>query len=159
RTLVGNFQTPAGYVAIDSLRRWVYILNQDAPFVYNPWKLHAYDALTTTQMWVITFPTDIGRAENLIDLGTNGAAFRTDGGRVMIVRTAQATPTADLSLQASDSPDPVAAGANVTWSLTVRNDGPWNATGIVVSNQLPPRINFVSATGTLAQCTHTNGLV
>ena len=53
---------------------------------------------------------------------------------------------ADLIITKTDSPDPVASGANVTYTITVRNNGPTNATGVSVADVLPAGLTLVSAT-------------
>src|SRR3954451_24734646 len=54
-------------------------------------------------------------------------------------------PTADLSLTKSDSPDPVAAGGSLTYTLTVRNQGPSSSGLVSVSDPLPASVTFTSA--------------
>ena len=53
---------------------------------------------------------------------------------------------ADLALQKSDSPDPVTAGGSLTYTIFVTNNGPDPATNVVVTDQLPGEVTFVSAT-------------
>ena len=53
-------------------------------------------------------------------------------------------PSADLVLGMSDSPDPVAAGAPLTYSIIVTNLGPAPAPGVVITNRLPAGLNFTS---------------
>ena len=66
---------------------------------------------------------------------------------------------ADLRLTKTDSPDPVIGGANVTYTLTVTNDGP-NASGnLVLTDNLPGSSTFVSASGTGWSCSHAAGVV
>jgi uncharacterized repeat protein (TIGR01451 family) len=71
------------------------------------------------------------------------------GQQAIIVLTASVQPSAgaDLSLSASAAPEPVGVGSNLVYSLTVSNAGPATAAGVVVSNQLPAGVSFVSATG------------
>ena len=53
---------------------------------------------------------------------------------------------ADLGITKTDSPDPVIAGSNLTYTITVRNAGPGvSAAGIVMSDALPAGTTFVSA--------------
>jgi uncharacterized repeat protein (TIGR01451 family) len=56
----------------------------------------------------------------------------------------------DLSLTKSDTPDPVVAGNNVTYTIRVTNPNPSggsDATNVVVTDNLPSGVDFVSATG------------
>jgi uncharacterized repeat protein (TIGR01451 family) len=53
-------------------------------------------------------------------------------------------PTADVSITLTDSPDPVATGGAVTYTLTVDNAGPNDAQNVVVVNVLPAGTTFVS---------------
>ena len=46
----------------------------------------------------------------------------------------------------SDAPDPLQAGGNITYSIRVQNLGPNAATGVNLSNPLPPNPQFVSFT-------------
>jgi uncharacterized protein (TIGR03437 family) len=52
--------------------------------------------------------------------------------------------SADLSITKSDSPDPVITGSNVTYTITVTNNGAANAQSVVVTDNLPASISFVS---------------
>jgi uncharacterized repeat protein (TIGR01451 family) len=63
-----------------------------------------------------------------------------------------AAGTADLSLKKTDSPDPVAAGGALTYTIRVANAGPDGATGVVATDNLPKGVSFVSATPTQGSC-------
>ena len=52
---------------------------------------------------------------------------------------------ADLGVAKSDSPDPVQVGRPLTYTLSVDNGGPDLATGVVVTDTLPPGVTFLSA--------------
>src|SRR6185369_15504577 len=54
---------------------------------------------------------------------------------------------ADLSITKSDSADPVTAGTNLTYTITVDSSGPSDAPGVSVSDPIPAGTSFVSATG------------
>src|SRR5207247_33419 len=72
---------------------------------------------------------------------TAGAAIPT---------TVSSTPV--LAISKTDAPDPVSAGADITYTLSYSNTGNANATGAVITDTLPANTTFVSATagGTLA---------
>src|SRR5207249_4041571 len=52
-----------------------------------------------------------------------------------------------LSISKTDAPDPVNAGANITYTLGYSNTGNANATGVVIADTVPANTSFVSATG------------
>jgi uncharacterized repeat protein (TIGR01451 family) len=54
---------------------------------------------------------------------------------------------ADLSVTKSDSPDPVDAGQNLTYTIMVSNAGPSDAQNVVVTDTLPAGVTFVSTNG------------
>jgi uncharacterized repeat protein (TIGR01451 family) len=59
--------------------------------------------------------------------------------------TATATvEAADLSVSKMDTPDPVVAGTNLSYDITVTNAGPHDATSAVLNDPLPSGTTFVS---------------
>ncbi|HVF86814.1 MAG TPA: PQQ-dependent sugar dehydrogenase [Pyrinomonadaceae bacterium] len=79
----------------------------------------------------------------------------------MLTRTASssltvASPTsADLSVTKTDSPDPATTGTNLTYRITVTNNGPAAATNVAINDALPTGVNFVSATSSQGTCSGT----
>jgi uncharacterized repeat protein (TIGR01451 family) len=61
-------------------------------------------------------------------------------------------PQADLVVTQTDSPDPVTARGQVTYTVTVANGGPGGATSVTLVDQLPDAV-FVSATANQGTCT------
>jgi uncharacterized repeat protein (TIGR01451 family) len=55
-------------------------------------------------------------------------------------------PSADLSVTKTDSPDPVAIGNDITYTITVTNAGPNTATNAVLSDTVPTNTTFRSIT-------------
>jgi uncharacterized repeat protein (TIGR01451 family) len=51
---------------------------------------------------------------------------------------------ADLSVTKSDSPDPVSAGTNLTYTLTAFNAGPGDAHNVALTDVIPANTTFVS---------------
>lgn len=58
------------------------------------------------------------------------------------------TSAADLAITKTDSPDPVVNGADVTYTITVTNNGAANAQSVVVTDDLPANVSFVSCAST-----------
>lgn len=79
---------------------------------------------------------------------TTNLVLRADDGQAHTGLSAPITVELrdDLSLTITDTPDPVAVGADVNYLITVTNVGPAAATGVVVTNLLPATASFVSAT-------------
>lgn len=69
---------------------------------------------------------------------------------------AGAPERADLTLVKNDSPDPVAVGENIVYTLTVGNNGPDAATGVTITDTLPASLTFVSAS---AGCTQAGRVI
>ena len=59
---------------------------------------------------------------------------------------------ADLAITKTDSPDPVIVGSNLTYTITVTNNGPAAATGVTVTDALPAGVTFVSTTPSQGSC-------
>ena len=59
----------------------------------------------------------------------------------------------DLTIAKSDAPDPALPAGPLVYTLTVTNAGPSNATGVVVTDQLPAGVTFVSSTPGAPTCT------
>lgn len=57
------------------------------------------------------------------------------------------TTHADLSISKNDSVDPVAAGAQLTYTITVANDGPSDAQNVRVTDTLPADVTLISTAG------------
>jgi uncharacterized repeat protein (TIGR01451 family) len=73
--------------------------------------------------------------------------------------SASSVDPADLALTKSDSPDPVAPDATLTYTIQVTNNGPDAATNVVITDNLPSDVSFVSATSTTGSCDNTGNKV
>lgn len=60
--------------------------------------------------------------------------------------------SADLSITKISAPNPVVAGTNVTYMLSIGNGGPSTATNVVVKDTLPAQISDVSFTPSQGSC-------
>ncbi len=73
--------------------------------------------------------------------------------------TTTVNPAANLSLTMTDSPDPVTAGQNLTYSTVITNLGPNTAYSVNFTQYLPPGVTFVSANTTSGSCTQSGSTV
>jgi len=71
------------------------------------------------------------------------------------VVSAPPPPSADLAILMTDSPDPVSAGNNLTYTITVTNNGPDPATNTTVTDSLPSGVTVVSSTTSQGSCSGT----
>ena len=55
-------------------------------------------------------------------------------------------PACDLALSLIGFPDAVVAGSNVTYTITVTNQGPSSATGVIVNDTLPALVTVPTPT-------------
>jgi len=99
---------------------------------------------------------------NSVSFPTSGAVnsqFSLDnsqsGGVDAFVMKICVTVCNDLRVTQSDSPDPVRVGDNVTYTVTVTNQGPDGATNVVLTDQLPATATLVSATPSSGSCSGT----
>ncbi|MGH2490352.1 MAG: hypothetical protein ACRDF9_02485, partial [Candidatus Limnocylindria bacterium] len=107
-------------------------------FVVNVDASTAHDAVITNTAVVGTSTSDPVAANN------------TD------TETTKVNASADLVIVKSDSPDPVTAGSDVTYTLTVANAGPSDAQSVTLSDTVPAGTTFISfaqTVGPIFTCT------
>lgn len=66
---------------------------------------------------------------------------------------------ADLSVTKTDSLDPVIIGENLSYTVTVTNNGPADATNVTLTDTLPAGVIFISATPSQGSCSEAGGVV
>src|SRR2546422_465891 len=89
------------------------------------------------------------------DVNNNGFTTACNAPNETSVVIAQA----DLSITKTDNPDPVNAGATLTYTVTVTNGGPSTAANVQVTDNLPAGVTFQSASGTGWTCVQAGGVV
>jgi uncharacterized repeat protein (TIGR01451 family) len=77
----------------------------------------------------------------------------------LLVPAGASAATADLAVAKSDSPDPVAEGAELTYTIKVTNSGPDAASDVVVTDKLPGQVDFLAANATKGSCSHQGNKV
>ncbi|MEO8276651.1 MAG: hypothetical protein ABI639_10540, partial [Thermoanaerobaculia bacterium] len=77
---------------------------------------------------------------------TTSAAGDGNSGNNSATATTTVAASADLSVTKVDTPDPVTAGGNITYTITVANAGPSSAATVALSDTLPAGTTFVGLT-------------
>src|SRR5256885_4237159 len=72
---------------------------------------------------------------------------------------AQSAKRADVGIAMTASPDPAAAGSNLTYTMTVTNSGPNAAADVSVTDALPSGASFVSAAPSQGTCSGTSAVI
>ncbi|MDQ3282017.1 MAG: DUF11 domain-containing protein [Acidobacteriota bacterium] len=92
---------------------------------------------------VASGPDGIVQQGFLIGASTNDP---TGTNNTLTVNTAYLTPDANLAITNTDAPDPVVTNANVTYTITLTNNGPDAATNVTMTDTLSPGSTFQSVT-------------
>ncbi len=79
-----------------------------------------------------------------------------DESTTITTNTTPSQETADLSISKSADPNPVLVGQQLTYLITVDNNGPSTATNVVVTDTLPAEVSFSSAS---AGCSNAGSVV
>jgi uncharacterized repeat protein (TIGR01451 family) len=130
-------------LAAPSTRR-ISVATDDANALFGPFDTHVGSGPVSADGLVGAMSTN---ADNLQagDDNNNQDVFTHDG-----------RPATDLSLSMTDTPDPVAPRATLTYTLVATNQGSNPAPGAAVRDTLPAGVTFVGAS---AGCTHSGGTV
>ena len=98
-------------------------------------------------------------ANTVVDNIVNTARVRDTLGTVdpnldnnRVTEPTTVVPIADLGIFKEASPNPVNAGDNITYVLTVTNNGPGTATGVTVEDTLPDQVSLVSVSASQGGC-------
>ena len=75
-------------------------------------------------------------------------ATNAQGSTSEFSQTRSITGTADVSVVKMASPSPVTVGSNITYTITVANNGPDTASTVTVTDNLPATTTFVSCNST-----------
>jgi uncharacterized repeat protein (TIGR01451 family) len=121
-----------------------YRPNSSGENLWGDWSATVIDPLNDTDFWTIQ----------------PYAEFPQGGNDRWGTWWARVSPPNDLALTVTDSPDPVVAGSNLTYTITVTNlletSGGRDISGVRISNSLPAGVTYVSAS---AGCGNFGGVV
>ncbi len=101
-------------------------------------------------------------AQNAASSVTNTATV-SGGGQVVTANDSASDPTtivssSDLSLTKVTTSPGSGVGSNATFTITVSNAGPTNATGVAVRDQLPAGLTFISSTPSVGSYNSGTGI-
>jgi uncharacterized repeat protein (TIGR01451 family) len=128
------FKTPAGDAAFPD------VTNEN--FNAGPWHNHFEGNFGGLDVLV--------RSNAVDDSAGQDAAVVIGGGQVSLTEK-----PADLSIAKADAPDPVTEGSDLTYTLTVTNNGPNPASGVTVVDELPTGLSARSASASQGSCSGT----
>lgn len=128
------YRTPEGVAAFPTVT--------DSDFNAGPWHNHFEGNFGGLDVLV--------RSRNIDDAGGQDAAVVIGGGQVSLTEK-----PADLAITKVDSSDPSREGRNLTYTLTVTNNGPNPATGVTVTDTLPSGLTARSSSASQGSCSGT----
>lgn len=99
-------------------------------------------AVRTMTLTVRVLPGTLGPIHN--DARVTSPTFDDDLSDNLDTVATTVTGSADLSITKSDSPDPVVAGTQLTYTITVHNAGPSTAQDVKLTDAIPAGTSFVS---------------
>jgi len=103
---------------------------------------------------IVVVPNTVGPITNTAQVTANQPDLIPSNNTA--TATTNVNPVTDLSISKSDNLDPVIAGTDLTYSLTVTNSGPSPATGVTITDALPSTVTYLSAS---SGCSNPSGTV
>ncbi|MCH7801622.1 MAG: DUF11 domain-containing protein, partial [Chloroflexi bacterium] len=112
---------------------------------------------------IIVAPTAAGIVDTSIDIVNSGVVtfneFESDPSNNTATVSTTVIQAADLVVTKTGSPDPIQVGDTLTYTVTVANNGPSTATGVVLTDTLPPNMTVGSVVSTQGSCAEVSGIV
>jgi uncharacterized repeat protein (TIGR01451 family) len=108
--------------------------------------LGAINAAASATVTIIVLVTSSASSTLTNTATVSGAPTDPDTANNSATATTTVSGSADLAVTKSDSPDPVTAGEDITYSITLNNEGPSDAQSVTLSDVIPAGTTFVSFT-------------
>jgi uncharacterized repeat protein (TIGR01451 family) len=115
----------------------------------------AANSVATVLVTVVPSATSFPSVTNNVSLtsSTNNPNLPANQQTVTATNTTNVIANADLVVVIAPSPTPAQVGQPETYTVTVTNNGPSNAAGVVLTDTLDPNVTFGSATSTQGRTT------
>ncbi len=146
-----------GFLSADPARHRVYYVTSWNPPLYDPVKVHAFDTFSGAEVWdrslfgaSIPVSKIMALGEGHIVVSTGGALFVLDTSSV------ESNHVANLTVAQASLPAALTVGDARTITITVANNGPWTATGVLFTNVLSSGLAVTSATSSTGTIVQTN---
>ncbi len=106
---------------------------------------------------VVVRPTEVGTLSNTVSVRSAETDPEPQDNTATVTTAVNSALPADLAISKVDLPDPVRVDRELTYRLYVGNNGPGDAIGVVVTDELPQGVEFVSASSSLGSVTQSGG--
>jgi len=137
----------AGFTGVVNLSAGGLPPGATAAFV--PATINITDANSKTSTLTITSSAGTPLGNSTINItGTAGALTHA----AQVVLQVISSASIDLAVSKSASPNPGQVGVNISYRITVTNNGPANATNVSMTDTLPSGVAFVSSATTQGAC-------
>ncbi len=165
-SLLGHYPGSGPVVVDSNLHRTVFLQYHGQASR----SIEAYDRDTFKSLYRLTLPSLLNgtaQVNRFLRWGDNGFVISFGNGQftpgqIWFVQSNLLLPTnspADLVLTHTPPPPPIVAGSNMTYTLTVSNQGPGIATLIRATNALPANVLVLSVTPSSGVVTQSNGVL
>lgn len=127
------------------------------------WTIGNMEDTSTTTLTLVTTVKDGTQGQTISNTtsvtATEADPTPTDNTSTVnvIVNNPVTIPTADLSISKISDKTTANVGDTVTYTVSLKNNGPDKATGVKVTDILSPELNFVSATSSIGSYATTTG--
>jgi uncharacterized repeat protein (TIGR01451 family) len=120
--------------------------------------LGTLNARSRATITVVVLPTVAGTLTSSATTSSDQTDFDTSNNSATVISHVN-PPTSDMAVGLVASPEPVVLGGTVTYTMSVTNNGPSPASGIVVTNLLPASMAILSAKASQGSLTVSSNVV